>query len=152
MIELEEVVQVPLPAEQLWSLICNPLSIASCITGATLEPTEEPDLYRGTMRVKFGPTVVLFLGEARTTYDQAARRCTIDGRGHDKRGATNTIAAITVTVRGDETSELCIGGGFEVSGPLEGFARTGGVHVARVLLKDFAANIASMADTSQAPD
>ena len=145
MIELQEVVQIALPAQQVWSLITSPLSVASCISGATLEATDEPDLYRGTMRVKFGPTVVTFHGEARTAYEHSARRCTIAGRGHDKRGATNATATIQVQVSGEDTAELAISGGFAVTGPLEGFARTGGVHIARILLKDFAANLALMA-------
>ena len=35
-------------------------------------------------------------------------------------------------------------GGFEVAGPLEMFASAGGVHVARALLAEFAANIANV--------
>jgi len=151
MVELQESVQIALPAGRVWALIADPVSVASCLTGATLEATDEPGLYRGTMRVKFGPTVVSFLGEARMTYDHAARVCTIEGRGHDKRGISNATATITVSLQGDATSELSVGGGFAMSGPLEGFARTGGVHIARILLKDFAANIARQADAAPVP-
>ena len=35
-------------------------------------------------------------------------------------------------------------GGFEVAGPLETFASAGGVHVARALMAEFAANIAKV--------
>ena len=36
---------------------------------------------------------------------------------------------------------MTLEGGFEVAGPLEMFASAGGVHVARALLADFAANL-----------
>ncbi len=35
-------------------------------------------------------------------------------------------------------------GAFDMAGPLETFASAGGVHVARALMKDFAANIAKV--------
>ncbi len=149
MIELQERASVPLAASRVWPLIRSPLTVASCINGATLEATDVPDLYRGTMRVKFGPTVVSFLGEARITYDDAARSCTVEGRGHDKRGASNATATFNIVLTGEEASELAVRGGFALTGPLEGFARTGGVHIARLMLQDFAANLAKLASATE---
>ena len=42
-------------------------------------------VYQGTMRVKFGPTLAVFRGEAKLAYDHSFRRCTIEGRGIDGR-------------------------------------------------------------------
>ncbi len=148
MIELQERVAVPLAADRVWPLIKSPLVVASCITGATLEATDVPDLYAGTMRVKFGPTVVSFLGEAHITYDDASRSCKVEGRGRDKRGASNATASVTIALSGTDTCELSVDGGFALTGPLEGFARTGGVHIARLLLQEFAANLARLAQSS----
>ena len=91
--------------------------------------------------------------EAAVAYDNEARRCTIRGRGIDQRGASRATAAGIVAVSGDETTELTIDGGFNVTGPLETFANAGGVHIARALLADFAANIAKLevAPTPEAP-
>jgi len=156
MVELKESVSLPLPAARVWALIKEPLTVASCITGATLEKTAVPDMYTGTMRVKFGPTVVSFLGEAKITYDEVARRCTVEGRGRDKRGASNASASIGLQLSDtfdDSGAAICglgVGGGFALTGPLEGFARTGGVHVARVLLKEFADNLAALAQATAA--
>jgi hypothetical protein len=41
-------------------------------------------------------------------------------------------------------------GGFEVAGPLETFASAGGVQFARVLLKEFAMNIANVIEQRRA--
>ena len=99
-------------------------------------------MWRGSIRVKFGPTVAVFRGEASLAFDDAARTCTIEGRGIDGRGASRALASGVVKVSGDDTTELAVDGSFSVSGPLETFANAGGIHVARALLAEFSANMA----------
>jgi hypothetical protein len=94
------------------------------------------------VRIKFGPTVAVFRGEASLAFDDASRTCTIEGRGIDGRGASRALASGTVKVSGGNTTELAVDGSFSVSGPLETFANAGGVHVARALLQEFSANMA----------
>ena len=101
-------------------------------------------LWRGSVRVKFGPTVAVFRGEASLAFDQTARTCTIEGRGIDGRGASRALASGVVKVAGKETTELAIDGSFSVTGPLETFANAGGVHVARALLGEFSTNLARL--------
>ena len=97
-----------------------------------------------SVRVKFGPTVAVFRGEASLAFDHAARTCTIEGRGIDGRGASRALASGIVKVGGKETTELAIDGSFSVTGPLETFANAGGVHVARALLGEFSTNLAKL--------
>ena len=100
--------------------------------------------YQGTMRVKFGPTVAQFRGEAKLAYDHAARRCSIEGRGIDGRGASRANASGAVEASGTNTTVLKIEGNFNVTGPLETFANAGGVHLARAILAEFAENVAKL--------
>ena len=149
MVALSETTTIALPADEVWPLLCDPALVASCIPGATLSPeTLSPEggdgLWRGSVRVKFGPTVAVFRGEASLAFDQTARTCTIEGRGIDGRGASRALASGTVKVTGKETTELAIDGSFTVSGPLETFANAGGVHVARALLGEFSTNLAKL--------
>jgi uncharacterized protein len=149
MVALSETTTIALPADEVWPLLSDPALVASCIPGATLSPeTLSPDggdgLWRGSVRVKFGPTVAVFRGEASLVFDQAARTCTIEGRGIDGRGASRALASGVVKVAGKETTELAIGGSFSVTGPLETFANAGGVHVARALLGEFSTNLAKL--------
>ena len=149
MVALSETTTIALPADEVWPLLSDPALVASCIPGATLSPeTLSPDggdgLWRGSVRVKFGPTVAVFRGEASLVFDQAARTCTIEGRGIDGRGASRALASGVVKVAGKETTELAIDGSFSVSGPLETFANAGGVHVARALLGEFSTNLARL--------
>ena len=149
MVALSETTTIALPADEVWPLLSDPALVASCIPGATLSPeTLSPEggdgLWRGSVRVKFGPTVAVFRGEASLVFDHTARTCTIEGRGIDGRGASRALASGVVKVAGKETTELAIDGTFSVTGPLETFANAGGVHVARALLGEFSTNLARL--------
>jgi uncharacterized protein len=144
MVALSETTTIALPADEVWPLLSDPALVASCIPGATLSPDQGDGLWRGSVRVKFGPTVAVFRGEANLAFDHTARTCTIEGRGIDGRGASRALASGTVKVSGKETTELAIDGSFSVTGPLETFANAGGVHVARALLAEFSTNLTKL--------
>ena len=144
MVVLSETTTIALPADEVWPLLSDPALVASCIPGATLSPDQGDGLWRGSVRVKFGPTVAMFRGEATLAFDNTARTCTIEGRGIDGRGASRALASGVVKVSGEDTTELAIDGSFTVSGPLETFANAGGAHVARALLAEFSANLAKL--------
>src|SRR6187399_2774512 len=116
---LTETTTIPSPADRVWPLLRDPALVASCIPGATLSPDQGDGLWRGSVRVKFGPTVAVFRGEASLAFDDAARTCTIEGRGIDGRGASRALASGTVIVAGTDTTELTVDGSFSVTGPLE---------------------------------
>lgn len=142
---LTEKITIPSPLDEVWPFLSDPETVASCIPGATLLPDREDDLWKGSISVKFGPTVAVFRGEAELTYNHDAHTCTIEGRGIDQRGASRALAngVVTAAAAGDAT-ELTVDGEYSVSGPLETFANAGGVHVARALLAEFAANMSKL--------
>ncbi|MCX7361858.1 MAG: SRPBCC family protein [Alphaproteobacteria bacterium] len=144
MVALTETTTIPFPVDQVWPLLGDPALVASCVPGAQLAADQGDGLWRGSIRIKFGPTVAVFRGEATLTFDHAARQCTIEGRGIDGRGASRALASGVVRATGSDVTELAIDGSFTVSGPLETFANAGGVHVARALLAEFAANMAKL--------
>ncbi len=151
MVSLTEKTVIPLPAAEVWPLLSDPALVASCIPGAQVAPDQGDGLWRGSIRVKFGPTVAVFRGEASLVFDQGQRICTIEGRGIDGRGASRALASGVVKVTGGDATELAIDGSFTVSGPLETFANAGGVHVARALLAEFSANMAKLVAERRAP-
>ena len=144
MISIREEIAIPMPPEVLWPILSDPAIVASCIPGAVLTKAGEDGIYQGTMRVKFGPTVAVFRGEAKLAYDHSARRCTIEGRGIDGRGASRANASGNVEAAGGDTTLLKVEGHFNVTGPLETFANAGGVHLARAILSEFADNVAKL--------
>ena len=151
MISIREEITIATPPDVLWPILSDPRAVASCIPGATLVKSGESGIYQGTMRVKFGPTVAIFRGEAKLAYDHSARSCTIQGRGIDGRGASRANATGTVEASGADTTLLKVEGQFNVTGPLETFANAGGVHLARAILAEFAENIAKLVNEPAQP-
>ncbi|MSO75654.1 MAG: hypothetical protein EXQ87_01900 [Alphaproteobacteria bacterium] len=152
MASISEQTVIPSPLEEVWPLLSDPGLVAACIPGAELAAEQTDGLWRGSIRIKFGPTVATFRGEVTLSYDHAARRCTIEGRGIDQRGASRALASGSVTASGAETTTLAVDGTYSVTGPLEMFANTGGVHVARALLGEFSANMARMVEERRAAE
>src|SRR5207302_8581431 len=144
MISIREEVPIAMPPEVLWPILSDPAIVASCIPGAVLTKSSEGGTYQGTMRVNFCPTVAVFRGEAKLAYDHSVRRCTIQGRGIDGRGASRGNASGSVEATGTQTTLLKVEGTFNVTGPLETFANAGGVHLARAILAEFAENVAKL--------
>src|SRR5437868_9133865 len=151
MISIREEIIIAAPPEAVWPILSDPAAVAACIPGATLTKSDDNGAYQGTMRVKFGPTVAQFRGEAKLAYDHATRRCSIEGRGIDGRGASRANASGAVEASGTDVTVLKVEGNFKVTGPLETFANAGGVHLARAILAEFAQNIAKLV-TEQARD
>lgn len=150
MIELKEKFSVPAPPDEVWPLLSDPAMVAACIPGAELTELTPEGAHRGKVTFKFGPTVAVFRGEAKLTYDHPVKRCVIDARGIDQRGASRARARFELHAHGEQTTQATLEGGFEVAGPLETFASAGGVHVARALLAEFATNLARVMEQRRA--
>ncbi len=148
MVSLNEETIIPAPPSKVWPLLSDPEIVASCIPGAELAPASDDGLWRGSVRVKFGPTVVTFRGEATLSFDDEAQTCTIEGRGIDQRGASRALASGKIVATGEIETRLAIDGEFNVTGPLEGFANAGGVHVVRALLAEFSENLTTVVSDS----
>lgn len=149
--DITEQTRIAAPLAEVWPLLRDPQVVVSCIPGAQLAPDSGDGVWRGSIRVKFGPTAAVFRGEARLDFDDAAHRCAIEGRGIDQRGASRALSTGTVEAReeGAETL-LVVQGSFSIAGPLETFANAGGVHLARALLADFSANLAKLVQERRA--
>ena len=144
--DISEQTLIPAPLGVVWPLLSDPAEVAACIPGAQLAPSTGDGLWRGSIKVKFGPTTAAFRGEAKLDYDHDAHRCRIEGRGIDQRGASRALANGDVLAAAEgEATRLTVNGSFTVTGPLETFANAGGVHVARALLAEFANNMANRA-------
>lgn len=148
--ELKERFSIAAPPDEVWPLMSDPAVVAACIPGAELTELTPDGAQRGKVTFKFGPTVAVFRGETRLTYDHDVKRCLIEARGIDQRGASRARARFEVQARGEETTEVSLDGTFDIAGPLETFASAGGVHVARALMKDFASNIANVIEQRRA--
>jgi carbon monoxide dehydrogenase subunit G len=151
--EIAEQSRIAAPLDVVWPLLSDPQAVAGCIPGAELAPDKDDGVWRGSVKVRFGPTTATFRGEAHLDFDHDMHRCTIEGRGIDQRGASRALSSGTVQASAEgEATLLDVRGSFTVTGPLETFANAGGVHVARALLAEFAGNMAKLvAERAPAP-
>jgi carbon monoxide dehydrogenase subunit G len=144
--DITEQTRIAAPLDVLWPLLRDPEAVVACIPGAQLAPDSGDGVWRGSIRVKFGPTAAIFRGEATLAFDDAQHRCVIEGRGVDQRGASRALSTGTLDAVADGAETLLtVQGSFNVSGPLETFANAGGVHLARALLGEFSTNVAKLA-------
>lgn len=150
--DITEQTRIAAPLEAVWPLLRDPEAVVACIPGAQLAPDSGDGIWRGSIRVKFGPTAAVFRGEATLAFDDAAHRCSIEGRGIDQRGASRALSSGTIEAAAEGAATLLtVQGSFSVSGPLETFANAGGVHVARALLAEFSSNMARLVAERRGP-
>ena len=135
---------VAAPPEAVWVLLTDPAKVVSCLPGATITANKGNGVYEGSIRVKFGPTVVVFRGEMQLNYDHVVRRCRIEGRGIDQCDSSRALGSGIVAVSGLNTSVVSVEGEYSIDGPLERLAKFGGEHVARILVAKFADNISRL--------
>jgi len=139
--------------EDVWSVLRDPESVASCFPGAELIDRGEDGSYNGRITIRFGPTVASFSGRARIDIDDHARSGSIEARGADSRRTTKAVARATVRLQPDGmASAVEVVSQIDVSGPLAGFAEAGGREVTRELLEDFGRQLtARLAASPQSP-
>lgn len=140
-VDVDESFAVNAPPTRVWALLVEPEVVVTCMPGAEVVTTNPDGTIDGRMRVKLGPTVVDFAGTVTMAVDDVARRGEVTARGADRTGRTRAIATITfwVTDGVDEgRSQVNLHGNIGVTGGLSTFVRTGGAHLARRMLSDFA--------------
>lgn len=144
--EVKESVLIEVPLERAWPVLKDVDVVVACLPGARLDgPTGEEGEYAGALEVRMGPTRASFSGRVQFVVDGGAHRVDISGRGQDARGRTRASVAVAVTADeavGDVT-RLSVEGSIDVVGALERFAATGGAHLAKELMAEFASNLAS---------
>lgn len=131
------------PAE-VWKLFQDPRRVAECMPGAQFHEQLADGSYRGSMQAKFGPKVVTFGGTAVYVADHDSRTGDLRATGQDRRGSSRAALTLSFTLRSADGSGtvVAVSGNARFSGPLSQFAEAGGVHVAKVLMQDFAEAVA----------
>ncbi|TWG96388.1 hypothetical protein L598_002600000180 [Mesorhizobium sp. J18] len=122
--------------------------MARCMPGASLEGKDEEGNYVGVMTVSFGPKRLRFTGRMTCEFDLANRSGVLRGRGSgDARGARVSfetrfrVDPEPVAEGAPPVSRIRIDSTAELGGVIAEFAKTGGIALANVLLRDFATNL-----------
>jgi len=148
---------VNVPVNDAWIILTDLERIAPCLPGAQLTEVEG-DTYRGQVKVKVGPIVAQFKGQASfVTRDDAAHTASLKGEGRDTTGKGTASAIITAQLTSvTPTSTKCtVVTNLTISGKVAQFGRGSLADVIDKLLAQFSENlnqlITSAPATTSAP-
>jgi carbon monoxide dehydrogenase subunit G len=94
-LKLENEFVVSAPIEPTWRTLLDLERVAGCLPGATIEPSEQPGTYSGSMRMKLGPVSMNYKGTATLeSVDEAAHTAVFAVQGKETRGQGSATATI----------------------------------------------------------
>ena len=134
---------VNVPVKDAWVILTDLERIAPCLPGAQLTEVEG-DTYRGQVKVKVGPIVAQFKGQASfVTRDDQAHRAMLKGEGRDTTGKGTASAIITAQLTSvTPTSTKCtVVTNLTISGKVAQFGRGALADVSDKLLAQFSENL-----------
>ena len=132
---------VNVPVKDAWVILTDLERIAPCLPGAQLTEVEG-ETYRGQVKVKVGPIVAQFKGQASfVSRDDIAHRAMLKGEGRDTTGKGNASAIITaqLEVVDAQTTRCSVSTDLTITGKIAQFGRGALADVSDKLLKQFVA-------------
>ena len=144
---------VNVPVDEAWRVLTDLERIAPCLPGAQLTEVEG-ETYRGQVKVKVGPILAQFKGQASfVSRDDAAHTATLKGEGRDTTGKGNASAMITAELTAvDATSTRCVvTTDLSISGKVAQFGRGALADVSDKLLAQFVENLNQLIASGPAP-
>ena len=141
---------VRFPRQMVWDLFGNVRDVAACLPGVSLVGEPTPEHVDGKMRVKVGPIVAEFHGEAAIERDAGSYSGRIVGAGSDARNSSATRGMISyrlLPVDDGRSTEVAMTIGYTLTGMLAQFGRGGVVQdVASRLTAAFVHNLEARLD------
>ena len=144
---------VNVPVTDAWIILTDLERIAPCLPGAQLTEIEG-ETYRGQVKVKVGPIVAQFKGQASfVSRDDQAHRAMLKGEGRDTTGKGTASAIITAQLTSmTPTSTKCtVVTELTISGKVAQFGRGALADVSDKLLAQFSENLNQLINSSPAP-
>jgi hypothetical protein len=144
---------VNVPVNDAWVILTDLERIAPCLPGAQLTEIEG-ETYRGQVKVKVGPIVAQFKGQASfVSRDDQAHRAMLKGEGRDTTGKGTASAIITAQLTSmTPTSTKCtVVTELTISGKVAQFGRGALADVSDKLLAQFSENLNQLINSSPAP-
>jgi uncharacterized protein len=150
--KLDNEFEVPRPVDEAWAVLTDIERIAPCMPGAQLTEVDN-DTYHGTVKVKVGPMVAQYAGQAKfKEKDEAAHRAVLEAKGKERSGRGLASALVTASLVGQgETTKVSVSTDMTISGPLAQFGRGAIAEVSSKLLGQFADNLRAELESGRAP-
>jgi carbon monoxide dehydrogenase subunit G len=144
---------VNVPVAEAWAILTDLERIAPCLPGAQLTEVEG-DTYRGQVKIKVGPILAQFKGQASfMSRDDVAHKASLKGEGRDTTGKGNASAIITAELTSvTPTSTKCtVHTDLSISGKVAQFGRGALADVSDKLLAQFSENLNQLISAAPAP-
>jgi len=144
---------VNVPVEEAWAILTDLERIAPCLPGAQLTEVEG-DTYRGQVKIKVGPILAQFKGQASfMSRDDVAHKASLKGEGRDTTGKGNASAMITAELTSvTPTSTKCtVHTDLSISGKVAQFGRGALADVSDKLLAQFSENLNQLISAAPTP-
>ena len=144
---------VNVPVAEAWVILTDLERIAPCLPGAQLTEIEG-DTYRGQVKIKVGPILAQFKGQASfVSRDDVAHKASMKGEGRDTTGKGNASALITAELTSvTPTSTKCaVHTELSISGKVAQFGRGALADVSDKLLAQFSENLNQLISAAPAP-
>ena len=134
---------VPVPAADAWKILTDLERLAPCLPGAQLTEIEG-DIYRGQVKIKVGPILAQFKGQASfVSRDDANFLASLKAEGRDTGGKGNASATITARLEpvSASSAKCTVVTQLNISGKVAQFGRGALADVSDKLLLKFVDNL-----------
>jgi len=99
-LKIEKSFDVEQPVEKVWAFLSDPRKVATCVPGALITDQVDEKTYKGTIKVKVGPSVTDYNGEVQIVrLDTENYEIEILGKGQDVRGRGSASMKMTGKLR-----------------------------------------------------
>jgi carbon monoxide dehydrogenase subunit G len=130
---------VNVPVDEAWVTLTDVERIAPCLPGAQLQEVEG-DVYKGVVKVKVGPILAQFKGQATfVERDEEHHKAVLKAEGRDTGGKGNASALITARLEseGEDTTKVTVTTDLTITGKVAQFGRGALADVSTKLLGQF---------------
>ena len=144
--------EVAQPVARVWEFFGDIPKVASCLPGADLTQDLGENSYGGTVAIRMGPVRLQFAGRARITErDEAGRRIVVQADGADQRGRGQAAMVVSATLAeaGTGRTRVAVSQDLQLSGAAAQYGRGMISDVSAILMRDFAANLATAIGQSE---
>ena len=146
---------MPAPAERAWALLQDIERVAACMPGARITERIDPQHYKGTVAVRFGPANLSFRGDLElAAIEPATRTLRLLGKGTDTSGGSGASLDLTGRIDAVDATSCTLTGRSEMSlsGQVATFGGRMAEAVADQVLRQFAANFSAALEKPASPN
>ncbi len=142
-VKLEKTYPLEGPEARAWELLQDIKGVAACMPGAEITEQVDDTHFKGTVKVKLGPTTASFKGDIEIRgMDAAKRELQLFGKGTDVKGTSSAAMDLTASVAESGPGTCVLTGISEVTvtGKMASFGGRMMTQVSDQILDQFAQN------------